>query len=171
MNRYLAENAAGAPARTLKDLIEWNEKNRDREMPWFGQEIFVMAEAKGPLSSPDYKKALDICRDLARAKGIDATLKKHRLDAMVAPTGGPPWLIDLVNGDSYTGGSTTPAAVAGYPSITVPAGYAHGLPVGISFWGAAWSEPKLIRIAYAFEQATRGRKPPRLLPTADLGMA
>ena len=117
------------------------------------------------------KGGLDICRDLARAKGIDATLKKHRLDAMVAPTGGPPWLIDLVNGDSYTGGSTTPAAVAGYPSITVPAGYAHGLPVGISFWGAAWSEPKLIRIAYAFEQATRVRKPPKLLPTADLGMA
>lgn len=170
LNRYLAELGPAAPARTLKDLIDWNEKHRDREMPWFGQEIFVMAEAKGPLDSPEYKKALATCRDLARGKGIDATLEKHRLDALVAPTSGPPWLIDLVNGDAYTGGSSTLAAVAGYPSVTVPAGYAFGLPVGISFFGAAWSEPTLIRLAFAFEQATKARRPPKLLPTADLGL-
>jgi amidase len=168
LNKYLAGLPPGGP-RTLAALIEWNDKNRDREMPYFGQEIFTMAEAKGPLTGADYKKALASCRELARTKGIDATLKKHKLDALVAPTGGPPWLIDPVNGDAYSGGSSTPAAVAGYPSITVPAGYAFGLPVGLSFFGPAWSEPTLIRLAHAFEQATRARKPPRLLPTADLG--
>lgn len=171
LNRYLADLGPDAPVRSLKDAIEFNDKNRDRVMPYFGQEIFLMAQEKGPLTDTKYKKALEQNRRLSGKQGIDATLAKHKLDAIVAPTGGPPWLIDLVNGDSYTGGSSSPAAVSGYPSITVPAGYVFGLPVGLSFIGAAWSEPKLIRLAYAFEQATKARRPPRLLPTADVSGA
>ncbi|HEY0783739.1 MAG TPA: amidase family protein, partial [Thermoanaerobaculia bacterium] len=167
LNQYLAD-LASSPVRTLKELIDWNEKNASKELPYFGQELFLQAEAKGPLSDEAYKKALDKNHRLARKEGIDATLAKHKLDALVAPTQGPVWLIDLVNGDSAGGSSTTPAAVAGYPSITVPAGFAFGLPVGVSFFGAAWSEPTLIKIAYAFEQATKHRKPPRYLPTVEL---
>jgi amidase len=169
LNRYLAELGPAAPVHTLGETIEFNDKNRERVMPYFGQEFFLMAQEKGPLTDKTYRAALEKCRRLARKEGIDATLAKHKVDALVAPTGGPPWLIDLVNGDSYTGGSSSPAAVSGYPSITVPAGYAFGLPVGLSFIGPAWSEPALIRLAYGFEQATRVRRPPRFLPTADLG--
>lgn len=168
LNRYLADLGPKAPVHTLKEVIEFNERHRDRVMPYFGQEIFLQAEAKGPLTDPAYKKALATCRLHSRKLGIDAMLAQHKLDALVAPTGGPAWLIDLVNGDSETGGSSSLAAVAGYPSITVPAGFAFGLPLAISFIGKAWSEPALIRFAYAFEQATKVRKAPRFLPTAEL---
>ena len=168
LNKYLAELGPGAPVHTLAEIIEWNRKNREKEMPFFGQEILLMAEKKGPLSSAEYKKALAKNHLLSRAKGIDATLAKHKLDAIVAPTQGPAWLIDLVNGDSGGGSSTTPPAVAGYPSITVPAGFASGLPVGVSFIGRAWSEATLIKLAFAYEQATRLRKPPQFRPTIPL---
>jgi amidase len=169
LNAYLAALGSGASARTLEDLIAFNEKNRDREMPHFGQDIFLKAQEKGPLTEKPYRKALEKCRRLSRGKGIDRVLREHRLDAIVAPTGGPPWMTDLVNGDHYLGGSSTPAAVAGYPSLTVPAGYVNGLPVGISFFGAAYSEPVLIRLAYAFERGARFRTPPRFLPSVDFG--
>jgi amidase len=166
LNRYLADLGPKASVHTLKEAIEFNERHRDRVMPYFGQEIFLQSEAKGPLTEPAYKKALATCRRFSRTEGIDAVLAKHKLDAIVAPTGGPAWLIDHVNGDSETGGSSSLAAVAGYPSITVPAGFAFGLPLGISFIGKAWSEATLIRLAYAFEQATKARKAPRFLATA-----
>ncbi|HEY1402952.1 MAG TPA: amidase family protein, partial [Pyrinomonadaceae bacterium] len=167
INKYLAERGAGVP-RSLKELIEFNERNREREMPYFGQEIFLRAQAKGALTDKAYLAALAKNHRLSRAEGIDATMTKHRLDAIIAPTGGPPWTTDLVNGDHFSGGSSTPAAVAGYPHINVPAGYVYGLPVGISFFGKAYSEPVLIRLAYAFEQATKHRRPPQFRDTADL---
>jgi len=161
LNAYLAKRT-GVPIRTLKDAIEFNERNNDREMPYFGQEHFLAAEAKGPLTDEAYKKALERNRKLSR-EGIDDTLKKHRLDAIVMPTGGPAWTTDLVNGDHFLGDSSTPTAVAGYPVITVPMGYVHDLPVGLSFAGTAWSEATLLRLAYAYEQGTKHRRP----PTAD----
>ena len=127
-----------------------------------------MANEKGPLTEEKYLQALATNHRLARAEGIDATLEQNTLDAIVEPSGGPAWLTDYIAGDHYTGGSSSPAAVAGYPSITVPAGYVHGLPVGLTFTGAAWSEPKLIQYAYAFEQATRVRQPPQFLPSIRL---
>jgi amidase len=168
LNAYFAGLPAGVDVRSLKDLIEFNERNKEKEMPYFGQDLFVKAEAKGPLSDPAYRKALRRNQQLSRKEGIDAAMTKHRLDALVAPTEGPAWMTDLVNGDHFSGGCSTPAAVAGYPHITMPAGYVFGLPVGISFFGRAYSEPVLIRIAYALEQATRVRKPPRFLATAQL---
>ncbi|HWS53112.1 MAG TPA: amidase [Pyrinomonadaceae bacterium] len=162
LNRYLASLAPGDHPRTLKQLIEFNERNRDREMPYFGQELFIRSEQKGPLTERAYLAALRKNRLLSRARGIDAVMARHRLDALLAPTGGPAWTTDLVNGDHYVGGSSTPAAVAGYPNVTVPAGFVHGLPVGVSFFGRAYTEPKLIRLAHAFEQATKHRRPPRL---------
>ena len=166
LNAYLAKS--DAPYKSLAALIEFNEANREREMPYFGQEIFAMADKKGPLTSPEYLAALRKCRDLSRDQGIDALLAQHRLDAFVAPTGSPAWTSDLLNGDHFTGGSSTPAAVAGYPAITVPAGFVRGLPVGLSFMGAANSEPTLIRLAYDFERATAARKAPTFAATASL---
>jgi amidase len=169
LNRYLSERVPGAGVKSLEDLIAFNEREKGREMPHFGQEIFVEAQAKGPLTDQDYLRALDKCRLLARIQGIDAVMAEHRLDALIAPTGSPPSLIDLVNGDPSGGGSfSSPAAVAGYPHVTVPMGYVSGLPVGLSFVGKSWSEGTLIRFAHAFEQATKARRPPRFLPTADL---
>jgi amidase len=160
LDAYLAGIGPDAPVHSLAEVIAFNEANRDRVMPCFGQEIMLMAAERGPLTDEKYLRALAECRRLARDEGIDATLARHRLDAIVAPSGGPAWLTDYVNGDHYSGGSSTPAAVAGYPSITVPAGTVCGLPVGISFIGPAWGEPALIRYAYAFEQATQARVPP-----------
>ena len=168
LNAYLAGLGTRAPAKSLAELIEFNERNREREMPFFGQEIFVMAQKKGPLTTKAYRLALAKNHRLARAEGIDAVIAKHRLDAIVAPTGSPAWPTDLLNGDHFTGGSSTMAAVAGYPSITIPAGYVYGLPVGISLFASAWSEPKLIGLAYALEQTLKARTPPRFLPTVDL---
>jgi len=168
LNKYLSELGPKAPFHSLKEIIEFNEKNRDREMPYFAQELFLKAEAKGPLTSPDYLKALENNHRLSRTHGIDAVIAKDRLDAIVAPTGGPSWTTDLVNGDHFTGGSSTPAAVAGYPAISVPAGFIQGLPVGVSVFGAAYSEPTLIKLAYAYEQATRHRRAPGFLPTLSL---
>jgi amidase len=162
---YLATLGPAVRVRTLADVIAFNEEHRDREMPYFGQELFHQAEANGPLTSPGYRKALDTCRQLARAGGIDAVMARHRLDALVAPTGNPAWPTDLVNGDHFTGSSSTPAAVAGYPSVSVPMGFAFGLPVNLSFFGRPWSEATLIRIAYAFEQITMHRQAPRFRPT------
>jgi amidase len=165
LNAYLASLPPSAPVRSLADVIAFNERERAREMPYFGQELFVLAETKGPLTSAAYRKALATCRSLARGQGIDAVMARHRLDALVAPTGSPAWPIDLVNGDHFSGASSSMAAVAGYPNLTVPAGHAAGLPVGISFFGRAWSEARLIGIAYAFERATKHRRPPTFLPT------
>jgi amidase len=171
LNRYLADLGPDARVRSLKEAIGFNERHRDRVMPYFGQEIFLEAEAKGPLKEAAYRKALETSRRLARKEGLDAALAKDKLDAIVAPSRRPAWLIDLVNGDSGGGGSSTLAAVSGYPAITLPAGYAFGLPIGISFMGAPWSEPTLLKLAYAFEQAVKVRKAPRFLATAEVASA
>jgi amidase len=158
MNKYLATRR-GMPVRTLADVIAFNEKNAAKEMPFFGQDLFIKAQGKGPLTDQPYLDAAAKSRKLAR-EGIDKVLAEQKLDAIIAPTGSPAWLTDHINGDSYLGASSTPAAVAGYPSITVPMGMAQGLPVGLSFIGTAWDEGKLLRIAHAYEQGTRHRKAP-----------
>jgi amidase len=168
LDGFLPRWAPGARVKSLADVIAFDQAHAAEEMPWFGQELFVKAQAKGPLTSPAYRKALEKCRRLSRREGLDVVLARHRLDALVAPTGGPAWTIDLVNGDHFSQSSSTPAAVAGYPTITVPAGAAAGLPVGVSFIGKPWSEGMLIRLAHGFEQSTRKRQPPAFLPTADL---
>jgi amidase len=165
LNAYLARLGPGAPVRTLKDIIEFNERNRSKEMPYFGQDLFVKAESKGPLTEKAYLDAVAKNHQLARTEGIDAVMDKNHLDAIVGPTGGPAWLTDLINGDHSAGGSSNAAAVAGYPNMNVTAGYISGLPVGISFFGRAWSEPTLIKLAYSFEQATKARQAPRFQPT------
>jgi amidase len=168
LNAYLAGLGSGAPVHTLKEIIDFNERNRAKEMPYFGQDLFIKSEAKGPLTGKEYLDAVAKNRQLARVEGIEALMDKHRLDAIVAPTGGPAWLTDLVNGDHVAGGSSNAAAVAGCPNINVTAGNLSGLPVGVSFFGRAWSEPTLIRLAYSFEQATKARQAPRFLPTIRL---
>jgi amidase len=166
LNTYLASLGPSSPVHSLEELIAFNERERAREMPFFGQELLIQAQKKGPLTTPAYRAAAAKCRRLARAQGIDAVMARHRLDAIVAPTGSPAWTTDLVNGDHFTGASSTPAAVAGYGTITVPAGQAFGLPVGLSFIGGARSEDKLIALAYAYEQATKHRRPPAFAPSA-----
>jgi len=168
LNSYLAGLGPQAPVHTLEEAIKFNDAHASQEMPFFGQELFVQSQSKGPLTSKDYLKAVEEAQRLTRKEGIDAIMDQHKLDALVAPSGGPAWLTDLVDGDSFGGGSSSAAAVAGYPGITVPAGFIFGLPVGISFFGRAWSESTLIRIAYAFEHATKARKAPRFLPTVEL---
>jgi amidase len=165
LNAYLAGLGPSAPVRTLKEIIEFNDRNQEKELPYFGQETFLKAEAKGPLTEKAYLDALEKSKRLARDEGIDAVMNQHQLDALVAPSGGPAGKTDLIYGDRGAGGSSSPAAVAGYPNITVPAGHVFGLPVGISFFGRAYSEPALLKLAFAFEQATRGRQPPKFRPT------
>ncbi|HXH95140.1 MAG TPA: amidase [Thermoanaerobaculia bacterium] len=163
INQYLANAPSSVKSRTLADLIKFNEEHRAEEMPYFGQEIFEQSEKRGPLTEKKYLDALAKNHRMSRTEGIDATIAKHKLDAIIAPTGGPVWTTDLVNGDHFTGGYSTASAVAGYPHITVPAGLAFGLPVGLSFFGGAWSEPSLIKYAYAFEQAAKARQRPKFL--------
>ena len=168
METYLAEFAPGSSIRTLQDIVDFNIRNASREMPFFGQEHFLKAVAKGGLDSKEYKDALENNHRYSRAEGIDKVLKEHNLDALVAPSNGPAWLTDFIKGDAGGGGFSGPAAVAGYPHITVPAGFVHGLPAAISFVGTAWSEPTLIRLAYSFEQATRHRRAPAFLKSVNL---
>ena len=168
LDAYLAALGPGAPVKTLADVIAFNERNAATAMKWFGQDLFVKAQAKGPLTDDEYLKARTLCLKVAREEGIEAVLKKHRLDAFIAPTSGPAWRTDLVVGDhSVGGGSTMPPAVAGTPSITVPAGFVHGLPVGLTFFAGAWSEARLLALAYAFEQVTHARRAPRYLDSVD----
>src|SRR6185436_10660699 len=141
LNKYLASLGPAAPVKSLKEIIDFNERHRDRELPYFGQDIMTKAQAKGPLTEKKYLMALAKNRRMSRTEGIDAVMIKNKLDAIIAPTGGPPWPTDLANGDHFTGGYSTASAVAGYPHITVPAGYIFGMPMGISFFGRAWSEP------------------------------
>jgi amidase len=170
LNKYLKPLGDDVRVHSLKDVIRFNEENENRVMPYFGQEHMIAAQAKGTLREKKYKDALAKNMLLTRKDGINKTITKHKLDAIVVPSGGPAWLIDLANGDAINWDmeSTSPAAVAGYPHITVPAGHIFGLPVGISFFGKAWQEAKLIKFAYAFEQATQYRRQPRYLPTASM---
>ncbi len=160
LNKYFASRPDN-PVHSLAELIAFNEKHRAEEMPHFEQEILIKAEAKGPLTDKIYIDLVEKLRRLSRTEGIDAIVAKHKLDAIVGPTAGPAWVIDWINGDHDTGGCSTPAAVAGYPHITVPAGFVQGLPVGLSFFGPAWSEGSLLKLAYGFEQATKARRPPK----------
>ncbi len=164
--QYLAGLGPEAPVKTLADVIAFNEANADREMPYFQQEIFHIAEATGGVEDPKYADALATCKRLAGKEGIDRIMDADTLDALIAPTGGPAWVTDLVNGDHFSGGSSSPAAIAGYPNITVPMGFIHGLPVGLSFFGRAFSEPTLLAICYGFEQATQHRTAPQFLSSA-----
>lgn len=172
LNKYLKSLGADIRVRSMEDVIRFNQENEDRVMPYFGQDHMTTALAKGSLSDKKYKDALAKNLRLTRKEGIDAALRKHKLDALIVPSGGPAWVIDLVNGDAVNWDmeSTSPAAVAGYPHITVPAGYVFGLPVGLSFFSTAWQEPVLIKFAYAFEQATQYRRQPRYLPTVNLNI-
>jgi amidase len=167
LNHYLAWLGSNTQVQTLADVIKFNDAHREQEMPYFGQDLLLQAEAKGPLSTPEYVRALEECRRQSRAEGIDAAMDKFKLDALIAPTGGPAWTTDLLNGDHTVGGSSTLAAVAGYPNINVPMGFTFGMPVGISFFGRAWSEPILIKLAFAYEQLTKVRKPPTFSLAAD----
>lgn len=164
LNKYLATR--GGQYKTLADLIRFNDENKDKEMPYFGQEIFLQAQEKPDLNDRAYRLALLQSKLFTQEQGLDAVMNKNKLDAIIAPSGGTAWMTDLVNGDcGVFEGMTSFAAVSGYPSMTVPAGFVQNLPVGISFFGRAFAEPTLIKIAYAFEQATKARKAPQYLPT------
>jgi amidase len=167
LNSYLASRP-DAQVHSLADIIAFNEKNKDKEMPYFGQDLLLKAQEKGPLTDKEYVAALAANHSLSREHGIDGVMDKFHLDALVAPTGGPAWITDLANGDHVVGGSSNAAAVAGYPNINVPAGFVFGLPVGISFFGRAWSEPVLLKIAYGFEQMTKVRKAPGFPPSIKI---
>ncbi len=167
LNAYLASLGPAAPVKTLKDVIDFNEKNADTELIYFGQELFTQAQEKGPLTDAAYLAALKKSQQLTRGQGIDTVMAKNKLDAIIAPANGPAWTTDHINGDHFVGGSSTGPAIAGYPNITVPCGFVGGLPIGISFYGRAWSEPVLIKIAFAFEQATKHRRPPKFLPDSS----
>ena len=164
LNKYLQEHPS-APVKSLAEIIEFDNNHADKEMPWFKQEIFLAAEKKGDLETVEYLEALKDAKRFAGKEGIDAVMEEHNLDAIIAQTNGPAWIIDWVNGDHFSGGSSSPAAISGYPNVTVPMGFIHDLPVGISFFGKAWSEPKLLKIAYAYEQATKHRKAPEFRRT------
>ncbi|MEI8113742.1 MAG: amidase [Bacteroidia bacterium] len=166
LNGYL-KTRSGVKVQSLADLIEFNKKNPETELKWFGQEILESAEKTNGLEEPVYLEALAKVRKLTREKGIDLLMDQHQLNALIAPTNGPAWTIDWVNGDHFGGGSSEPAAISGYPAITVPAGFVHCLPVGISFFGRAWSEPTLIKLAFAFEQATKHRRAPGFLKSIE----
>ena len=165
LNNYLASLGPKAPVKSLQDIIDYNNRHTAQEMPFFGQEIMIQAQAKGPLTEKKYLDELASNLKMSRADGIDATMDKYKLDAIIAPTGGPAWTTDLINGDHFSGASSTPAAVAGYPNINVPAGFSRGLPVGLSFFGRAYSEPTLIKLAYSYEQSTKHRRAPQFIPT------
>jgi amidase len=167
LNAYLATRPDAA-VHSLKDVIDFNQRNAAKEMPYFGQDTFIQAQAKGPLTEKEYLDALETNHRLAGKEGIDAIMDQHKLDALVCPTAGPAWITDLVDGDHATGDSSSAPAVSGYPHITVPAGFTFGVPFGISFFGRAWSEPTLIKLAYAYEQATKARKAPQFLATAKV---
>jgi amidase len=162
LNAYLATRE-GLKVRNLAEVIAYNHANAASEMSWFDQNLFVQAEAKGPLTDDTYREALATAKRLSGPDGIDAAMKEHALDALLTPTSSPAWTVDLVNGDRMSGSSSSPAAVSGYPSISVPAGFVHCLPVGVSFFAGQWSEPTLIGISYAFEQATHVYRPPQFL--------
>jgi amidase len=168
LNAYLAGLGPDVPVKSLNGVIEFNEANREKTMPFFGQDIMLKSQKKGSLEDKEYVEALEKCKKLAKTEGLDPVLKDKKLDAVVAPSGGPAWLTDHVTGDHFSGGSSSLAAVSGYSSITVPAGYIHGLPVGISFISGPYKEPRLIEIAYAFEQASKIRTPPELKPSVGL---
>jgi len=161
LNNYLANVGPDVAVHSLADVIAFNNEQRDRVMPYFGQELHIMSEAKGSLASEEYQRLTVEKQRLAREEGIDATLREHNLDAIMAPSNGPAWVTDLIGGDRFLGGSSGPAAVAGYPNITVPAGYVYGMPINVSFFAGAWQDGTVLRIAYAFEQATMVRKPPQ----------
>ena len=169
LNAYLANRGPGTPMKSLEEIIAFNDRNRQKEMPYFGQDVFLKAQAKGPLTEKEYTDALEANHRLSRREGIDAIMDQNKLDALIAPTQGPAWLTDLINGDHAPGGCSNAAAVAGYPHITVPAGFVDGLPVGLSFFGRAWSEPTLLKLAFSFEQASKIRKPPQFLTTVKMG--
>src|SRR5256884_301704 len=168
LNTYLASLGPRAPVKSLKEIIDFNEQYKDREMPYFGQDLFTKAQAKGPLTDKTYRDALAKNHRMSRKEGIDFVMDKNKLDALITPTGVPAWTTDWINGDHIAGGYSTASAVAGYPHITLPAGFVRGLPVGRRFFGRAWSEPTLIKLAFAFEQATKARRAPQFLPTAKL---
>lgn len=170
LNNYLARLGPNAPVHTAEEIVAFNKKNADRELPYFGQDGFEKMAAKGPLTTYEYLESHARCRRMTRTEGIDAVFDKLKLDAVVAPCGGPAWVVDLVCGDRFVGSSDaiSVAAVAGYPSISIPAGFVFGLPIGICLIGRAWSEPTLLKLAYAFEQATKVRKPPRFAATAEM---
>lgn len=162
---YLATRGPSAPARTLADVIQFNERERASEQPWFGQELFLRAEAKGSLTDAAYRTARERCLQLTRTEGLDPLFDKHHLDAVICPSNAPAWITDLVSGDHYIGGNTSFAAVSGYPSLTVPMGFVHSLPLGLSFIGRPWSEGRLIELGFAFETLTQARRPPSFSPT------
>ena len=168
LNAYLSGLGPGSPVKSLKEIIEFNEANKEKVMPIFGQETMIKAQEKEGLDSKEYLEALETCRRLSRTEGLDKALTENMMDALIAPTGGPAWLTDHVTGDHFSGGSSSLAAMSGYASITLPAGYIHGLPIGISFIGGPYSEPTIIRLAYSFEQATEIRIPPEFKPSVTI---